>query len=146
MARSAPRPALAATPAASATPTAPATPAASATPTAPATPAARGCIYGSILETVGATPMVRIPRIAAEEGLVADIALKLEFFNPLGSVKDRIGLAMVARAESEGLIAPDRSVLVEPTSGNTGIALAFVAAARGYRLIVTMPEGASAER
>ncbi|CAH2599990.1 O-acetylserine sulfhydrylase A [Rhodovastum atsumiense] len=109
-------------------------------------PPARGRIHGSILETIGATPLVRIPRLAAEEKLLADVALKLEFFNPLGSVKDRIGLAMVERAEAEGTIAPDRSVLVEPTSGNTGIALAFVAAARGYRLIVTMPEGASVER
>jgi cysteine synthase A len=106
----------------------------------------RGRIYRSIIETVGATPMVGIPRLAAEEGLVADVALKLEFFNPLGSVKDRIGLAMVEQAEAEGRIAPDRSVLVEPTSGNTGIALAFVAAAKGYRLIVVMPDGASAER
>jgi cysteine synthase len=103
-------------------------------------------MYRSILETVGATPLVGIPRLAAEEGLVAEVALKLEFFNPLGSVKDRIGLAMVERAEAEGLIAADRSVLVEPTSGNTGIALAFVAAAKGYRLIVVMPENASAER
>ncbi len=106
----------------------------------------RGRIYGSVLEVVGATPIVRLARLAAAEGLVAELALKLEFFNPLGSVKDRIGLAMVDRAEAEGLIAPGRSVLVEPTSGNTGIALAFVAAARGYRLIVTMPEGASIER
>jgi cysteine synthase A len=103
-------------------------------------------MYRSILDTIGATPLVGIPRIAAEDRLVADVALKLEFFNPLGSVKDRIGLAMVERAEAEGLIAPGRSVLVEPTSGNTGIALAFVAAAKGYRLIVTMPEGASVER
>jgi cysteine synthase A len=103
-------------------------------------------MFGSILDTIGATPLVGIPRIAAADRLLADVALKLEFFNPLGSVKDRIGLAMVARAEADGLIAPDRSVLVEPTSGNTGIALAFVAAARGYRLIVTMPEGASVER
>jgi cysteine synthase A len=107
---------------------------------------ARGRIYGSILEVIGATPLVRIPRIAAEDGLVADLALKLEFFNPLGSVKDRIGLAMIEHAEQEGLIHPSRSVLVEPTSGNTGIALAFVAASKGYRLIVTMPEGASIER
>jgi cysteine synthase A len=106
----------------------------------------RGRIHASVLETVGATPIVRIPRLTAAEGLVGDVALKLEFFNPLGSVKDRIGLAMVDAAEAEGLIAPGRSVLVEPTSGNTGIALAFVAAARGYRLIVCMPEGASVER
>jgi cysteine synthase A len=110
------------------------------------TPWSRGRIHDSILETIGATPLVRLPRIAAEEGLAADLALKLEFFNPLGSVKDRIGLAMVAAAEAEGLIDPSRSVLIEPTSGNTGIALGFVAAARGYRLIVCMPEGASAER
>ncbi len=106
----------------------------------------RGRIYGSVLDTVGATPLVRLPRFQAADRLVADLLLKLEFFNPLGSVKDRIGLAMVERAEAEGLIAPARSVLVEPTSGNTGIALAFVAAAKGYRLIVTMPEGASSER
>ena len=106
----------------------------------------RGRIYASVLDTIGATPMVRIPRLSAADGLVADVALKLEFFNPLGSVKDRIGLAMIDAAEAEGLIGPGRSVLVEPTSGNTGIALAFVAAARGYRLIVCMPEGASVER
>ncbi len=108
--------------------------------------APRGRIYDSILDTVGGTPLVRLPRLEAEEGLDCRLALKLEFFNPLGSVKDRIGLAMVEAAEQEGLISPERSVLVEPTSGNTGIALAFVAAARGYRLIVTMPEGASVER
>jgi cysteine synthase A len=106
----------------------------------------RGRIYDSVLATIGATPLVRLPRIAAEQQHVADLVLKLEFFNPLGSVKDRIGLAMVDAAEAEGLIRPGESVLVEPTSGNTGIALAFVAAARGYRLIVCMPAGASVER
>ena len=108
--------------------------------------APRGRLFGSVLETVGATPLVLLPRLAAEAGLAARLALKLEFFNPLGSVKDRIGLAMVEAAEREGLIAPGRSVLVEPTSCNTGIALAFVAAAKGYRLIVVMPDGASIER
>ena len=109
-------------------------------------PPPRGRLYGSVLETVGATPLVRLPRLEAAVGQGVRLALKLEFFNPLGSVKDRIGLAMVEAAEAQGLIAPGRSVLVEPTSGNTGIALAFVAAARGYRLIVTMPDGASVER
>ncbi len=108
--------------------------------------APRGRIYGSVTETVGGTPLVRVPRIAREEALVADLLLKLEFFNPLASVKDRIGLGMIDAAEQAGEIEPGRSVLVEPTSGNTGIALAFVAAARGYRLIVTMPESASIER
>jgi cysteine synthase A len=105
-----------------------------------------GRLFGSVLETVGRTPTVLLPRLAAAAGLPARIALKLEFFNPLGSVKDRIGLAMVEAAEREGRIAPGRSVLVEPTSGNTGIALAFVAAAKGYRLVVVMPDGASLER
>jgi cysteine synthase A len=112
----------------------------------PFTAAPRGRIYDSVLQTVGGTPMVRLPRLAAEEGFVADLALKLEFFNPLGSVKDRIGLGMIDAAERDGLITPGKTILVEPTSGNTGIALAFVAAARGYRLIVTMPESASIER
>jgi cysteine synthase A len=107
---------------------------------------ARGRIYDSVLDLVGATPLVRVKRLAAENSLVADLALKLEFFNPLGSVKDRIGLAMIRDAEARGLLHPGRSVIVEPTSGNTGIALAFVAAASGYRLVVTMPEGASIER
>jgi cysteine synthase A len=112
----------------------------------PFTAAPRGRIYDNVLETVGGTPMVRLPRLAADEGFVADLVLKLEFFNPLGSVKDRIGLGMIDAAERDGLITPGQSILVEPTSGNTGIALAFVAAARGYRLIVTMPESASIER
>lgn len=103
-------------------------------------------IHDSILGTVGNTPMVRLPRITVEDRLVADLCVKLECFNPMASVKDRIALAMVRAAESEGRVKPGVSVLVEPTSGNTGIGLAFVAAARGYRLIVTMPEGASIER
>ena len=107
---------------------------------------ARGRIYDSVLDTVGGTPLVRLPRIEAAEALTARLALKLEFFNPLGSIKDRIGLAMIDAAERAGLIQPGVSTLVEPTSGNTGIALAFVAAARGYRLVVVMPDGASIER
>ena len=100
----------------------------------------------SILATIGRTPTVLLPRLVEKEGLRARLALKLEFMNPGGSVKDRIGLAMVEAAEAAGEIAPGRSVLVEPTSGNTGIALAVVAAARGYRLVVVMPDGASIER
>jgi cysteine synthase A len=107
---------------------------------------ARGRIFGSILETVGATPLVRLPKLIAADKLSADLALKLEFFNPLGSVKDRIGLAMIEAAERAGEIQPGVTTLVEPTSGNTGIALAFVAAAKGYKLVVVMPDGASIER
>src|SRR5580698_9846623 len=106
----------------------------------------RGRIFDSVLDLVGGTPLVRLPRLRAADGLLGDIALKLEFFNPLGSVKDRIGLAMVEAAELAGEIAPGKTTIVEPTSGNTGIALAFVAAAKGYKLIVVMPEGASVER
>jgi cysteine synthase A len=105
-----------------------------------------GRIYDSITDLVGRTPIVRLSRLAAAHGIGAELLAKLEFQNPLGSVKDRIGLAMIDAAEAAGTITRGRSVLVEPTSGNTGIALAFVAAARGYRLIVTMPDGASVER
>src|SRR5690348_18235651 len=105
----------------------------------------RGRIYDSILETIGATPLVRLHRLAAEAGVTADLLAKCEFFNPLSSVKDRIGLAMIEALEAEGKLKPG-ATLVEPTSGNTGIALAFVAAAKGYRLILTMPESMSIER
>jgi cysteine synthase len=105
----------------------------------------RGRIYDSIAETIGNTPMVRIPKIAHEEGITADIVLKLEFFNPIASVKDRIGVSMIVDLEESGQLKPG-GTLIEPTSGNTGIGLAFVAAARGYRLILTMPESVSIER
>jgi cysteine synthase A len=105
----------------------------------------RGRIYDSILDTIGATPLVRLTRLAADAGVAAEILAKLEFFNPLGSVKDRIGLAMIEALERAGRIGPD-TVIVEPTSGNTGIALAFACAAKGYRLILTMPESQSVER
>ena len=105
----------------------------------------RGRVYDSIVETIGATPLVRLRRLAADAGVAADILGKCEFFNPLSSVKDRIGLAMIEAAERAGRIRPG-TVLVEPTSGNTGIALAFVCAAKGYRLILTMPDSMSLER
>ncbi len=105
----------------------------------------RGRIYDSLIDTIGATPLVRLSRFAAEAGCKADLIGKCEFFNPLASVKDRIGLAMIEAAEADGKIGKD-TVLIEPTSGNTGIALAFVCAAKGYRLILTMPESMSIER
>ncbi|VBB69843.1 Cysteine synthase [invertebrate metagenome] len=105
----------------------------------------RGCVYDSILDVIGVTPLVRMKKLAAEGRCVAEILGKCEFFNPLNSVKDRIGLAMIEAAESEKRVAAG-SILVEPTSGNTGIALAFVCAAKGYRLILTMPESMSLER
>ena len=102
-----------------------------------------GNLYNNIVETVGRTPLVKLNRIS--EGAGATVALKCEFFNPLGSVKDRIGMAMIEDAEKKGILKKD-TVIVEPTSGNTGIALAFVAASKGYKLILTMPETMSLER
>jgi cysteine synthase len=106
----------------------------------------RGRIYDSITDTIGDTPLVRLHRLPKESGCKADILLKLEFFNPIASVKDRIGVSMVEALEAQGIVTPGKSTLVEPTSGNTGIALAFVAAAKGYRLILVMPESMSIER
>ena len=103
----------------------------------------RGKIYNNVVETVGDTPLIKLNRVT--EGLDATIAIKCEFFNPLGSVKDRIGMAMINAAEEQGLIN-ENTVIIEPTSGNTGIALAFVCASRGYKLILTMPETMSLER
>ncbi len=106
----------------------------------------RGRVYDSIAETIGHTPLVRLSRVKEASKLKADILMKLEFFNPLSSVKDRIGVSMIDTLEAQGRITPGKTVLVEPTSGNTGIGLAFVAASRGYRLILVMPETMSIER
>ncbi|MXN64756.1 cysteine synthase A [Stappia sp. GBMRC 2046] len=106
----------------------------------------RGRIYSSIIDTIGDTPMVRMDKLAAEHGVKAELIGKLEFFNPIASVKDRIGVSMIEAMETAGKIKPGETTLVEPTSGNTGIALAFVAAAKGYRLILVMPETMSVER
>ncbi len=105
----------------------------------------RNKIYNSILETIGNTPLIRIPRISEKYNCLGEIICKLEFFNPTSSVKDRIGLAMVEKAEKLGLINK-KTTVIEPTSGNTGIGLAFVCAAKGYKLILTMPESMSVER
>lgn len=105
----------------------------------------RGRVYGSILETIGNTPMVRIGRLARDAGCQAEVLAKLEFFNPLASVKDRIAVSMLEAMEADGITGPG-SVIVEPTSGNTGIGLAFACAAKGYRCILTMPDSFSIER
>jgi len=106
----------------------------------------RGRIYSSITETIGDTPIVRLDKLAKAKGVKSNLLAKLEFFNPIASVKDRIGVAMIESMESQGKISPGKTTLIEPTSGNTGIALAFAAAAKGYKLILTMPETMSVER
>ena len=105
----------------------------------------RGKIYDSILDTIGDTPLIRLPRLTAALKPKGEVLAKLEFFNPLASVKDRIGLAMIEALEAEGRLVPGLTI-VEPTSGNTGIALAFVAAAKGLKLVLVMPESMSIER
>ena len=107
--------------------------------------AGRGRIYDSIIDTVGDTPLIRLPNLTRELKPKGEVLAKLEFFNPLGSVKDRIGASMIEYLESKGLLKPG-STIVEPTSGNTGIALAFVAASKGYKLVLVMPESMSIER
>ena len=104
-----------------------------------------GKIYDDVTATIGGTPLVRFARLAADAGVKAEICGKLEFFNPIASVKDRIGVSMIDDLEAQGVLKPG-GTLIEPTSGNTGIALAFTAAARGYRLILCMPESMSIER
>lgn len=106
----------------------------------------RGKVYNDISETIGHTPLVRLAKVKKQFATLGDVLIKLEFFNPLSSVKDRIGVSLIDALESAGKITPGKSTLIEPTSGNTGIALAFVAAARGYKLILVMPESMSVER
>lgn len=105
----------------------------------------RNKIYNSILDTIGNTPLIRIPRISEKYNCYGELICKLEFFNPTSSVKDRIGLAMIEKGEKKGLVNK-KTTIIEPTSGNTGIGLAFVCAAKGYKLILTMPESMSVER
>ena len=106
----------------------------------------RGKIFDSIVDTIGDTPLVRLEKFAREKGVAANLIAKLEFFNPIASVKDRIGVSMIEALEAAGKITPGKTTLIEPTSGNTGIALAFAAAAKGYKLVLTMPETMSVER
>ena len=106
----------------------------------------RGKIFNTITDTIGDTPLVRLDKFAREKGIVANLLAKLEFFNPIASVKDRIGVALIESLEAAGTISPGKTTLIEPTSGNTGIALAFAAASKGYKLILTMPETMSIER
>ena len=108
--------------------------------------AGRGKVFDSIIDTMGDTPLVRLPNLSRALKPKGEVLAKLEFFNPIGSVKDRIGVGMIAALEAKGLLTPGYSTIIEPTSGNTGIALAFVAAAKGYPLILVMPDSMSLER